>query len=303
MIRIYPTLFLLLLLFSGGCKKEPIVIPDNNAPYYGDVPSVLVKNYINRLYIDLIGREPLDKEMEADLLFLRDEGLAHDARAQLVQRLQKDTTFIEGDSSYNHAYYHRLYDLSKVRFVEGVSNAEIWQQWGIYHSGYIKDSINGDLSAMAEKQIAMDKLEAIVESENAYRLGEINLNEMCRRMIYNYFYDFINMGSFNMVNAAFNDLYYRYPTQHEFEQGFDMIEFNTSVTLFGEPGQNKEDFVAIMTGSNEFYEGLITWAYQTLLARGPTSAEVMESIQQLKPTDDFQRVQLNILITDEYANF
>ena len=40
---------------------------DNNPPYYNEVSDVLINNYINRIYIDLIGREPLDAEMEPEI--------------------------------------------------------------------------------------------------------------------------------------------------------------------------------------------------------------------------------------------
>src|SRR5688500_6376155 len=122
---------LAVLLFS--CKKDVKYVPDNDAPYYGDVPTVLVRNYINRLYIDLIGREPLDTEMEAEVLFMRAGGLSEDTRRIVVEKLQNDTSFIPGDTSFYVAYYQRFYDMSKVRFLEGVSDGEIAQQYGIYY--------------------------------------------------------------------------------------------------------------------------------------------------------------------------
>ncbi len=53
------------ILNLTSCKKEDRFIANNNVPNYYGVSTIKVKNYINRLYIDLIGREPLDIEMDS----------------------------------------------------------------------------------------------------------------------------------------------------------------------------------------------------------------------------------------------
>ena len=116
---LYIFLFLIGLL---SCKKDIEIINDNDAPYYGEIPTLLLENYVNRLYIDLLGREPLDVEMENDVQFLRDKDITLESRGDLIIKLQTDTNFIEGDSSYKFAYYHRMYDMIKVRLIEGASN-------------------------------------------------------------------------------------------------------------------------------------------------------------------------------------
>ena len=57
-----------------------------------------------RIYIDLIGREPLDAEMINDVQFLRDSEVTLESRDSLLRKIQFDTTFVEGDSSYRFAY-------------------------------------------------------------------------------------------------------------------------------------------------------------------------------------------------------
>ncbi|HOY29297.1 MAG TPA: hypothetical protein PLR96_10010, partial [Flavobacteriales bacterium] len=48
----------LMALALVACKKEELVVrPDNEAPDYDGVASVVVRNYVNRLFIDLLGRE------------------------------------------------------------------------------------------------------------------------------------------------------------------------------------------------------------------------------------------------------
>ena len=117
------SLFILFCIFVFQSCKKNVVIPDNDAPYYGEIPTILLENYVNRIYIDLIGREPLDAEMINDVQFLRDSEVTLESRDSLLRKIQFDTTFVEGDSSYRFAYYHRVYEMVKVRLLEGASNS------------------------------------------------------------------------------------------------------------------------------------------------------------------------------------
>jgi hypothetical protein len=122
-------------------------------------------------------------------------------------------------------------------------------------------------------------------------------------MINNSVYDEINMNTFNFVNASFDNLFFRFPTQAEFYAGFNMIEFNQPQSLLGLSGQNKDEYVNILTNSREFYEGLIVWSYQVLLAREPSTSETNDLMIDLWMDHDLQKVQRAIMITDEYAHF
>ena len=86
-----------------SCKKDVVIIPNNNAPIYSEIPTILLENYVNRLYIDLIGREPLDDEMSSDVQFLRNNDVSFQSRDSLIFKLQFDTVFVPGDSSYKQA--------------------------------------------------------------------------------------------------------------------------------------------------------------------------------------------------------
>ena len=58
-------------LLLSACKKDPDLVPDNDAPYYSEVSDLLIENYIQRVYIDQIGREPFDSEMNSERLTLK----------------------------------------------------------------------------------------------------------------------------------------------------------------------------------------------------------------------------------------
>lgn len=290
-------------VLSVGCSKDPDLIPDNNAPYYSEVSDLLIENYINRVYIDQIGREPFDSEMNSERETLKAAELSFEARETMILKLQSNTDFIEGDISYKHAYYNRLYEQCKARFMEAASNAEIQEVMGPIAGGIQPDSLNGNWEGVYDRRQQLTKLQAVLDSEEDYFIGVIEIKDMCGAMINNAVYDEINMNTFNFVNASFDNLFFRYPTQAEFYAGFNMVEYNQPATILGQPGQNKDEYVEILTNSREFYEGLIVWSYQILLAREPSTAETNELMIDLYQGHDLQKVQRSIMVTDEYAHF
>ena len=286
-----------------ACEKETIIIPNNNAPNYDEIPTILLENYVNRLYIDLIGREPLDEEMNLDVQFLRDNNVTIESRDTLISKLQFDTTYVEGDISYKNAYFHRLYEMVKVRMIEGASNAYIENEMGIFLFFYEVDSLAGNLIGAHNNLINYYRLKDVIESEALLYNNFIDIKEMHRRMLNNAIYDQINMNTFNFVNAAFDNLLFRYPTQNEFNCSYSMIEDEIPQIVLGFSGSNKDDLINIICNSREFYEGIIHWSYLTLLARVPSTIETDYLMNDFYITCDFHKLQRYIMKTDEYAHF
>jgi len=302
-MRILLSCSLVLLVTVIGCKKDPELIPDNDAPYYSEVSDVLIENYINRVYIDQIGREPFNTEMASELQTLKAAELSFEAREAMILKLQTNTDFIPGDGSYKQAYFNRLYEQGKARFMEAASNAEIGEVMGPIAGGILPDSLNGNWEGVAERRLQLAKLQAVLDSEEAYFNGEIEMSDMCAAMLNNAVYDEINMNTFNFVNASFDNTFFRFPTDAEFYAGFNMIEYNQPGSLLGKSGQNKSEYVDILVESREFYEGLIVWSYQIMLAREPSAAETNQLMIDFWVDHDLQKVQKAIMITDEYAHF
>lgn len=294
---------LVVLFFASACKKEDNIIPNNNVPYYGEIPTLLLENYVNRCYIDLLGREPLDDEMILDVQFLRDNEVTIESRDSLLYKLQFATTYIEGDSSYNKAYFHRFYNLVKVRLIEGASNSYISSENANWLFEYQKDSIAGNMINAYKRLLEYNKLNDILKSENQYRNGVISVVELHRRMIYNSIYDNINMNTFNYINAVFDNLLFRYPTNFEFNECMLMIDDNSTQILMGLSGNCKLDVASIICNSDEFYEGLINWTYITFLGREATTQERDQLMNDLIINSDYQKIQRIILSSDEYAHF
>lgn len=287
-----------------GCKKsENLTVDGNIPPDYKSVPTIKVENYVNRLFIDLLGREATNAERLARTQYLRDNELSIKARETIIAELQHDTTYHEGDSSYRHAYCQRIYDISKARFLEGASDPDIAQFIGNLEFAITIYRLDGDsvgvFSAMAEKA----KYEDVLLSKRRLRIGEITYAEMAAAMINNAIYDQINMGSFNFVNAAFDDLFTRTPTQEEFTRSYDVIDKNLPRDIFGLSASNKKEFLLAMTTTSEFYEAQIRWIYYVLLQRDASTQEVINLFGNYSKTRDMSAVQLQILKTDEYAQF
>jgi ABC-type multidrug transport system fused ATPase/permease subunit len=191
----------------------------------------------------------------------------------------------------------------KVRLIEGASNGDISFYMSNHYADYEVDSVAGNLIEAQKNLLKYYRLSAIIDSELDYYDNIIDIKEMHKRMIYNSIYDQINMNTFNFVNAAFDNLLFRYPTQNEFNNSYFMIEDNQPFTIFGYSGSNKLDFTNLICDSREFYEGIIQWTYLTMLARIPTSIERDFLMNDFYITTDFQKLQRFIMTTDEYAHF
>lgn len=291
--------------FFSSCKTEYVDkrYDGNNALDPGSVPTVKVENYVNRLYIDLLGRVPTFLEMQREVTALKDKKLSTEARVELIVKLQSDTTYSEGDSSYQKAYYQRVYDMVKARLCEGFADGEFTRFAGLAQFALTIARLEGDSIGVFQALEQIARNERVVLSKQEYRFGSITLNEMFARMLDNNVYDNINMNTFNFVNASFDDLFYRFPTKQEFDASYQIIETNKIGPLMGKFASNKREYCLLLTSSDEFYEGTIKWVYLNLLNREPSPEETNALFTDFKADGNLQLLQQKLLVTDEYANF
>lgn len=297
------------LAFIVGCKKDKsILFEDNDVPYYDGIPKVKVQNYINRIFIDLIGREPFDAEMLAEENALRAADFSEESRITLISKLQTNKDYISGDSSYWHAYYNRFYELCKARTIQAAADGELTKAAGLSLYAAKQDSLAGDsIGMMAKKEVA-EQCYRVVRSQIEYREGLIEINEVFGRMINNRVYDNIvcagyRFNAFNILNYTFDHMFFRFPIQEEFDAGYQMCQFEKVAVLFGKSGQNRGDYTNILVNSQEFYEGVVRWLYINLMAREPTATELSRHMLHFFNDHNVQQVQIDIMKTDEYANF
>ena len=187
--------------------------------------------------------------------------------------------------------------------VEGAESPDFTRYIGNANFSLKIARIEGDSIRVYRALEIIRRKQDVLDAKYEYRNQEITINEVFARMMDNGVYDNINMNTFNFVNASFDDLFYRFPTQNEFDIGFNIIEKNEVGPLFGGFAATKGEYCKLLTESDEFYEGLIRWTYLTLLNRDPTTSEVSVHFQNLQSTQDFRILQKEIIITDEYADF
>ncbi|MFT4969739.1 MAG: hypothetical protein ACI9O4_001490 [Chitinophagales bacterium] len=299
----YHIIIIAFLFIFSACEKDGIFIPDNEPIDNTYISTLQVENYINRIFIDLIGREPLDAEMTLELANMQNGELSESARRTLIEKLQQDQTVIPGDSTYKRAYYYRFYDIVKARMIEGVENDYLAEDRNTMSNSLNGAIASGDSAEAAYLRDQIYEINAVFSIPNNYMHDSIGVQEIFYRMIDNYVYDIINMNTFNFINATFYDLFYRFPTQQEYGISFEMIENNVSGNIVGLGGASRGDYMEIMTSSSQFYEGLIIWAYQSLVVREPAAAELQYHMSYFPNTKDFQELQVQIMMTNEYANF
>jgi hypothetical protein len=302
----YPFLCLAVcvLFIFGSCTKKEEIIKSNNTPLdVHRVSTIKIKNYVNRTFIDIIGRNPTTEEMDSIVKNLEENNLSRESRVEFITRIQSDTIFRIGDSSYQKVYYQRVYDMVKSKMIEGADDTEFYRTIGNAKFAVKVARLNGDSVRVYRSLNTIIRAQNVVDSKLAYRYGTIKINEMFARMANNGVYDVINMNTFNFVNASFDDMFYRFPTQEEFLVAFDIVQNNEIGFLFNGYATNKSEYCTLLSVSDEFYVGLINWTYNNLLSRNPSAQEVNNLFAKLRDNDDFQWLQYTIASSDEYANF
>ena len=280
----FSTRLLILLSFtaliSSSCtKRENILVPVAAPEGESRISQAALEQFIFRAYIDLLGAAPTVADLAERSATPRADEISLDARRAFIEELQTS-------SDFRDAYALNLYLAAKARFLESFPDAEIQQRFiGL-------GSADDD-----------SRLTSLLNWPTDYLAGQADLLELQRLSVFNLVYDEINMGSFNLVRATFDNLLWRYPTQAEFDAGFAMVESNQQRTLFGFSGSNKEEYIDIIASSEGALQGIVIWQYDQLLARRPTAAETLSHLDALRTTGNVLELQQAVMQTDEYAGF
>lgn len=296
-------LLLACVIIYGCSKSDNDGINQRRIPRYDKISQLKVENYVNRMFIDLVGREPTDSELVANTAFLMADTLKISARTALAVRLQTDTTPLstEGEGTYNNEYYTWFYENYKARFFKEFSDDEF--------IAYILDDTKQD-SARIETELGREKIHLVLErmrnilrSKELYQNHEMNIREMTAIFINNKMFDTINMKTANFIYGVFDNLFFRRPSPQEFNTSFDIIDYNQTRAFWGKAASNKDEYIDIIVNSNEFLNGMVDYVYLSLMARRANSIEMEYAVSKLAEDNDVARLQRQIIITDEYAQF
>jgi len=277
---------LLLLAVSACTKTDDIIIKNNQPPTDKTIDSSTVLLYINKTYINLMGREPGATERAEAIDILRQNNFSIDNRKQFLELLL-------GIPEYKR----NLFIVANAEFLNSIDSVEIANQIYLFQLLLMQpqyapffDVLNAEIARLTQlNKTTQDLIN-----------GTLDYRGMLKRITDNYFYDQINMGTENFVVFTFINYLFRYPSDSELAQGKVMVDGNNA-TLFLELGKSKTDFINIFFNSNDYYEGQVRYIFKKYLFREPTSAEIPFYANPYKTTGDYTAMQKNILSTDEYA--
>ena len=284
------------LLLLVACKPEEVYIDGNNVPNYADIPTLRVEQYVNSVFIDMLGRAATDQERGLYVSQLESAGNSIAARKNFVAQLQNA-------SATESEFYYKLYTDLKGKYLNSSTDASVEEEFTTlaYIAHY--DSLQGNYLVSQLEWIEANKVLAVLSiPDNMQNIG-LAFNEACRIMMYNSIYDDLNMGTFNFVNASFDQNFFRFPTQSEFDNVYNSIEVNTSGVFFGQTISSKQDYLDVLIHSNEFFEGGVRWMYRSYLSRDASDNEVYVLLDVMKEDQGYLEVQQVIFSSDEYAGF
>ena len=289
-----------LVLFSTlvfACSKEEKIthlegrVEGNNHPPFDGISKVLIDNYVNRYYIDLIGISPDDSTLNGVSQQLIQTPLDIDLRASLIENAIDDTI-----------YFDRFFSVTSLKFIEGFERKDLMDRQLEYEVAKDLAENNGDSLLVQVIEFEIIKMDSLIQAADRLETGEIDLKAFFRAFCFNYVYDEINMGSLNFVVACFENLFGRGPTANEQDRSIAMVD-GASSFLFSQSGNSKSDFLSIMLNSPEFEIGRAKDIYTDLLQRQPDTNEEIEAVGLIRNAPNLKAIQVNIAKSEEYAGF
>ncbi|MBN4061800.1 MAG: hypothetical protein COA57_10835 [Flavobacteriales bacterium] len=276
-----------LILFS--CKKteyEEVIITGNQAPPDSTISTLTKETYANKVYISLLGREPTDSERSSGLAILDKNELSQTNREEFISEVMAKS-----------GYHWRVFELASLQLLEGNDTNEITEMIYIFEF-LLTDSSYADAWPYINYELV--RLYTLQGTLDDYKAGTIGIIEIHRRLIDNYFYDQINMGTENFVVSSFQHFLDRYPTAAELDQGTSMVDGIMAV-LFSKTGNSKDDYMDVLFDVDNYFESQVRELYLRYLFREPTSAEMTEHAASYKSGKDYKALQKAILSLDEYV--
>lgn len=289
LIHILFALILAAVVAAGinGCStEEETVVHEGNQPLPDTLISpVIAEAYVNKTYINLLGRKPDDTEFAAAYDPLIDENASVEARKALLE------TILSKDE-----YYRRVYDVARISLLNNADSAYFQIQLDNYYR-LRADPRYEDFYYLIDREI--DEMEAWLAVPEDLRNGSINITEMYRRFVNNAVYDEINMGTENFVLSMYESFLGREPTGAELDAAKNMVD-GLSAVVFLEQGTNKDEFLDIFFNSREYQEGRVRSLYLTYLFREPDAVEIERYARLFNETGSIKELQKEILSLDEY---
>ncbi len=296
---------LFLALIFNSCKKETIVaknekniveyvadtiiISGNNIPPDTMPSDLQVENFINRVYISLLGRKPNNIELIQIENIVSETKFSSSDRKLLIEFALLNTV----------EFHHKIYEENSKKLLQNIDTNSINDQ--VFALQLIL--LNSSLEYLWDyAQYELDRLQTLKHEYSNFIGGLSNVIEVQKSMVNNYFYDQINMGTENFVTSTFLHFLNRYPTQSELYESKQMVDGFSGI-LFFELGTTKNDYISIFFNSESYFEGQIRELFQKYLLRQPNLLETETYTQQYKTEKNLKNILIKILSMPEFAGY
>jgi len=283
----------ILLCMVVSCNKEN-VFTDNPIPPNNTISTLTVEQYVNRCFVDLLGRGATSDELDEFVEALESDNFSVNSRKSFISSLQSTEGF-------KQQYLNKVYVDMKARYLDALNEDEIQQEADFWLYQALQAQILGDALAYNILMLERNKIMGIVNMALYWENSSIDYATCAKTMMFNSLYDDLNMGTFNFIYASFDQNFYRYPTEEEYNQLYATIEYDGPGIFFQQNVSNKSEMLDVLIESTEFKEGLVRWFYRSYLIREPEAQELTEGIAYWTTQNDFNGFIQNILSDDEYA--
>jgi hypothetical protein len=288
-MKTYQILSFLSILLLFSCKKGDYnVISNNEPPPDKTVENVYKADYIQRSYLALLGRTPLDSEISTGMALLSKNNANQTDRLAFLQTLFGQA-----------AYKEWQFAIDNINLMEGSANDQ----------GYIDYLKNDYATQLSDPDFAVyynelnyktqqiNRLDAIYEN---YLSGVASQAEMHRALIDNDIYYFKNPNVF-LLTRIFKYFFLREPTNYE-SDGFNIAYGNGGIEVIFllQNVINRDQVLQAIFSSNEYYEGQVRTLFLRYFYREPTSLELEKYVKQYKLDNDYSNLQRTLMITDEF---
>ena len=277
-------LLFFVLIISSCTKIEDVIVGGNTHPTDPTIENTVIENYVNKLYISTIGREPTKIEFDDNFETLREANLSQQSREIVIDKVLDKAE-----------YFNNLFKIESANILNGVDTAMINERYYLYK--YFLMNASGFDSIYIGYEF--ERLSVLKQALPDFNAGIITNTELYKRMVNNNFFDEINMGTENFVVAMFQHFLLRYPTGSEVENAKTMVD-DGNATVFFETGNGKDDFISIFFSSDEYYTGQTSILFNRYLFRNPSSEESVNYSLDYINTDDYKSLQRRILSTNEF---
>ena len=278
--------FLSLLILSASCKKvETQVVSGNTPPKDSTVDNVLRDNYIQKLYIDVIGRAPTSLEKIGARTITDKNNCSVENRAELLAQLMAMPDFKD-----------HIYNIDNAGLLNSSSDLTI-SYYVIYYTGLMNDT--AQKSSHLKYVEDVKRLQILKTTYKEFLNDSIDLVEVQKRLAFNPIYDALIGGEFNWALNSFTYFLKRKPTTDETASSYMMLQGLQGQMLL-KPGQSKSDMINIFFDADEYFEGQVRIIYLRYLYREPTTLELQNIAPAYHKNHDFVALLKNIFLSNEY---